>query len=136
MPQTIQHIDRIARQKKRGVLMIVFGIEDNIFEFTDYSETEIWQVVTDWLDEQQIPWGPCAGFASENSMESYRGHIYVDIPYDEQNADYRKLEGYFENPDGTMRMPKVTLCYQPLVVAMKNAHHDEPGFRERWAKNF
>jgi hypothetical protein len=109
---------------------------DILEDFIDYSETELWQVVTDWLDEQKIPWDLCADFASENSMVSYRGQIYVDITYDEQNVDYRKLEEYLENSDGTMRIPNVTLCCLSLSVAMRNAHHDEPGFWQRWAEDF
>jgi hypothetical protein len=27
-------------------------------------------------------------------------------------------------------------CYLPLDLAMKNKHHDEPGFWDRWADNF
>ncbi|UEM07119.1 hypothetical protein JL101_029415 (plasmid) [Skermanella rosea] len=121
MPQIIQHIDRIARQKQRDVLMIVFGIDDNINEeFIDYYETDIWSSITAWLDEQKFLWVPCAGFALENSMDSCSGQIYVDIPYDEQNADYRKLKEYFEKPDGTMRMLGVSLRYLPLSVAMRS----------------
>ncbi|UEM07155.1 hypothetical protein JL101_029610 (plasmid) [Skermanella rosea] len=137
MPRIIQHIDQIARQKQRDVLSIIFGVGTDITEdFVDWSETAIWQEVTGWLDEQGIQWYPCGGMASENCLESYRGQIYVDIPYDAENADYRRLRDYFENPDGTMRISGVTLCYLSLNVAMRNAHHDEPGFWEKWAKDF
>jgi hypothetical protein len=36
------------------------------------------------------------------------------------------VEGYFENPDGTMRLPGVAFWLLPLATAMKNAHHDNP----------
>jgi hypothetical protein len=134
MPQIIQHIDQISRQKQRDVLMIIFG-GDITKNFVDYSETAIWQDVTDWLDAQKITWCPCGDFASENCIESYRGQIYLDIPYDDQNADYRKLEGYFENSDGTMRILGVRFCYLSLAAAMRNAHHDEPECWERWAED-
>ena len=69
-------------------------------------------------------------------MWSYRGSIYVDVPFDTTDSTYQLLQTYLENPDGTMRHPTVTFEYYPLEMAMKNAHHDEPGFWERWAENF
>jgi len=35
-----------------------------------------------------------------------------------------------------MKIDGVVFCYLPLEMAMKNAHHDEPGFWDRWAENF
>jgi hypothetical protein len=48
------------------------------------------------------------------------------VPYDRDNPQYRKVESYFENPDGTMRLPGVVFWLLRLATAMKNAHHDNP----------
>lgn len=69
-------------------------------------------------------------------MLPYRGQIYVDVPYDDSLPEYRKLADFLENPDGSARLPNAIFCYLPLEKAMENAHHDEPGFWEKWAENF
>ncbi|WP_340122667.1 hypothetical protein [Methylobacter svalbardensis] len=48
----------------------------------------------------------------------------------------RYLRDYLENPDGSMRFETVGFWVLPLETAMKNAHHDESGFWERWAEDF
>ena len=55
---------------------------------------------------------------------------------DEADRDYQKTIGYLENADGSTRLPGVGFFVLKLGVAMKNAHHDEPGFWERWAEEF
>ncbi len=63
-------------------------------------------------------------------MEKYRGQLYIDIPFDQSNLDYQRLERLLENEDGTMKFPQVLFFYLPLERAMINAHHDEPGYWE------
>ena len=41
------------------------------------------------------------------------------------------LESYLERPDGTMFFETVRFYVVQLKAAMKNAHHDEPGFWEK-----
>jgi|SRR3954469_1019550 len=118
MPITILHIDQIARQKLRDVLLIEFGREMTD-EYMDYLTLPVRQEIIDWLDAEEISWSPCGHLASENYMEAYRGQIYVDVPFDLQNMDCKKLIGYFENSDGTMRMPDVTLCCLPLSWTLR-----------------
>jgi hypothetical protein len=43
---------------------------------------------------------------------------------------------YLEYPDGTMRFKNVCFYALSLEIAMQNAHHDAPGFWEKWAENF
>lgn len=136
MPELIEHIDAIARKKQRDVLRIRFYTCDtNLIKHDHLSDPERLRVIV-WLEKHAIPWQPCGPVANEQRMSSYRGDIYVDVPYDTTNLTYQRLQTYLENPDGTMRHPTVTFEYYPLEMAMKNAHHDEPGFWERWAKNF
>jgi len=51
--------------------------------------------------------------------------LYIDVPFDNSNSLYRKLEEYCENPDGSSRYPDMTLWISDLDRAMKNASHDE-----------
>lgn len=88
------------------------------------------------LDAHHIAWSPCGHFADENLMVGYRGQIYIDLPFDKALPDYQALEAFLEKPDGFMRLPNTCFIYCPLEVAMKNAHHDEPGFWEKWAESF
>ncbi|MDA8232382.1 MAG: hypothetical protein M0006_13680 [Magnetospirillum sp.] len=135
MSRIIHHIDEIGRRKQRDVVFVAFdpGLTKGCETWT---RLPIRQQIIDWLDAEDIAWTPCAHFASENHMCVYRGQIYIDVPHDPEDPGYRKVAAYFEFPDGTMRLPGVTLYHLPLSMAMTNAHHDEPGFWERWAENF
>jgi hypothetical protein len=159
MPMLIEHIDAIARKKQRDVLFIKFrlrrppwgllnadGDDENSAtsppESTEDNEPvaegeDLRRTVCQWLTDQGIPWKPCAGFADENTLiGGDQGLIYLDLPFDDNDPQYQKVRDYLEYPDGHMRFASVTFCYLPLEMAMKNAHHDEPGFWERWAENF
>ena len=143
MPQLIEHIDAIARKKQRDVLFIRFSdpldLGDDWNEppnTWDWKSSTVRQAVISWLDKHQIGWCPCGDVASTNCMTSYAGQIYVDVPFDEADPVFRKLVRHLENPDGSMRLPGVLFCALALHIAMKNAHHDEPGFWDRWAETF
>lgn len=138
MPQLIEHIDAIARKKQRGVLLIKFHPEDMgiaMYEY-DHRKDRRRKKVLAWLNKNSIPWVECGPIANENFMINYLGDIYLDIPYDEDDPRYKLVCEYLENPDGTMRDKRVVWYFLSLEIAMGNAHHDEPGFWERWAENF
>lgn len=137
MPQLIEHIDAIARQRQRDVLYVTF--------FDDPTGTRSphhWQAhpgraaIVAWLVTHGYAWQPCGEIANEHVIRGYRGSIYIDIPYDQDNPAYRALEAFLENPDGSLRMPHLCFLVLDLDFAKKNAHHDEPGFWDRWADNF
>lgn len=143
MPQMIDHIDAIARKKQRDVLFVTFDMryiqtEDKWEENTEYNykADPKHEALLQWLTANDIAFQPCGDFARTNGWRSYRGQIYLDIPYDEQDAKYQLVREHLENPDGTMRDEYTVFNYMPLAVAMKNAHHDAPGFWEEWAENF
>jgi hypothetical protein len=139
MPRLLTHIDAIARQKQRGVLYITFhsgSILDEDWAAYDWEEDPIREKICNWLTEHLIPWEPCGDIASENSMIKYRGQIYLDIPYDENNSEYILARDYLENPDGSFRFEPAIWWYIPLEVAMENAHHDEPGYWDKWVEDF
>jgi hypothetical protein len=137
----IEHIDAIARKVQRDVLHIAFNPPSAIDAegnktFFDWKTLPIRQQVIDWLESKGIGWRCCGHFANVNLMASYRGQIYVEVPFDQSNPDYKALTLFLENPDGSMRFPDCTFYYTPLEDAMKNSEHDEPGFWERWAEGF
>ena len=142
MPMLIEHIDAIARQKQRDALYIKFvpencAIDDGIDTWLehDYRNQPRRAEVLSWFDAHNIPWQICGLVANENIIECpYFGDVYIDIPFDENDPQYQIVRDYLENPDGTMRDKQVYFCYLPLERAMKNAHHDEPGFWEKWAE--
>lgn len=139
MPVLIEHIDAIARQKQRGVLSVDFRpTTDDSEEFFsyDYEDDERRQALLSWLDQHDIVWCCCAPFASEEGFEAYAGQIYIDLAMDDNDPKYCQLRDHLEYPDGSMRDSHVTFYYLPLETAMQNAHHDEPGFWERWAEDF
>lgn len=142
MPMLIEHIDAIARQKQRDVLYVGFHPDadevnaDDWGSEIDWKNSSVRQSLCQWLTEQGIAWQICAGVADECSMVGYQGQLYIDVPFDEANAQYQQVREYLENPDGSMRYPTATFYYLPLAMAMENAHHDEPGFWEKWAEDF
>ncbi|MGT2469610.1 hypothetical protein [Paraburkholderia terrae] len=137
MPQMIDHIDAIARQKKRDALFVTFT-DDASGEPSPYH----WEshpgraVIIEWLDTHGYAWQPCGEVADERMMVSYGGSIYIDVPYDLADPRYRALEAFLEHPDGSLRMPHMRFLVIGLDYANRNAHHDEPGFWDRWAERF
>lgn len=89
-----------------------------------------------WLAASNIPFQPCGGVASENAIMSYPGLYYIDVPMNENHPTYRQLLAYFENEDGTPKDPLCVLYAYTLENAMKNAHHDEPGFWDKKIEDF
>lgn len=134
MPRILKHVDQIAREKNRDVLYVAF--DNEIYDDYDYKEWVSRTQLIQWLENHQISYIECSHMASENYMESYRGEIYIDVPYDENNPTYIQVKDYLENPDGSSRISGLIFHLLPLEIAMRNKHHDEPGFWENWAENF
>ena len=144
MPQLLRHIDAIARQEGRDVLFVKFypvmrsfpNWDTLISSIPKWDTLPIRKQIIEWLDSQKLGWEPCGEWASENTMLPYLGTIYIKIPYDEENPDYRRLRNYLEKPDGSMRFDSANFCVTTIADAMENSHHDEPGFWEKWAEHF
>ena len=147
MPYEIEHIDAIARKLQRDVLFVVFhapttGMSDQEQQRFDFDTRYDWKAsqtrseLIGWLDAKGFEWTLCGHVANTSMMISYRGQIYIDLPYDTSSAACLALCDHLEFPDGTMRFPDATLCLLQLHVAMTNAEHDEPGFWDRWADKF
>ena len=135
MPRLIEHTDAIARREKRDVLTIRFHPDYPDALSYRYEDDPERKRVLAWLDAQSIKWQPCGDVANEGRMMPYLGEVYVEVPFEEGDPNFWKLQEYLENPDGTMRNPRVVLMCLPLEAALKNAHHDEPGFWDRWAES-
>ena len=153
MPLLLEHIDAIARQKKRGVLFVEFhplALDPEAGE--DLSEHDImawktmpdsaWQSLPirqqliDWLDTNGIGWQRCGHYAQGGLMMGYRGQLFIDLPFDTTVPAFRALQAFLENSDGSMRHRGVFFVYCSFKKAMENAAHDEPGFLDRCAENF
>jgi hypothetical protein len=140
MPMLINHIDKIARDKQRGVVYIEFCKQpdfnrrdiDEYHEnlFIDYENLEIRKTLLQWFADNHIAVHPCGPFARAGRIERYRGQLYIDVPFDKNDPIYQKVENLLENEDGTMKFPQVLFFYLPLEAAMENAHHDEPGYED------
>ena len=130
MPQILEHIDKIAREKGRDVLFIEF--DKDVFPDDDYENWSIRNELIEWFEKNNIKAIPCFLLAQKGNVivfqEQYRGWLYLDVPYDETIPDYIKLKDHLENPDGSMKIPGVTFCYLALEIAMKYKHHDKLGF--------
>ncbi|APR93817.1 hypothetical protein PATSB16_04730 [Pandoraea thiooxydans] len=57
------------------------------------------------------------------------------MPFDLADPIYQKVAAYLENPDGTTRIPGARFECLPLSRALRNKHHDVPGFWEKWAED-
>ncbi len=137
MPALIEHIDAIARQKGRAALYLEFhpqaAAERRAY---DHEQDPMRVQVLAWLDANGVPWRPCGPLANPSVMASWRGQVYLDLPWDEDLPAYQVLRDYLELPDGSMRHAGVRFYAMPLELAMENAEHDEPGYWQRRAEEF
>lgn len=137
MPYMIEHIDAIARRKQRDALFVTFynapSGERSPYHWEAHPARA---AIIAWLDDHGYGWNLCGEVASERVMRSYRGSIYIDLPFDRDNLAYRELEAFLEFVDGSLRFPHMRFLVIDLEHAQENAHHDEPGFWERWADGF
>jgi hypothetical protein len=147
MVMGMKHIDKIAREKNRDVLFVSFEPEVRKAPYyaapnhVYYGDTS-WESDTNraefihWLEERYVGYEPVAHFACESGFRAYNGCIYVDVPFDESDRRYEMVRHHLEHGDGQPRNPRVKFWVCALEDALKNAHHDEPGFWENWADNF
>jgi hypothetical protein len=131
MPQLLQNIDEIGRAKQRDVLFLAFTNHK-----IPYASNPVREEILAWFDANGIAYVECGGYTSELREESYRGQVYIDVPYDVSDPAYKQLEAFLENADGSMRWDGTCFICYPLDYCMRNAHHDEPGFWDRWAAAF
>ena len=134
MAKLIKHIDKIAREVQRDVLYVEFSRE----VFPDYEwESYVGRnELIAWLEEQGIVYQHCAPFACEDGWEGYRGQLYIDVPVDDSNEQFLHVDSHLCTPDNSFKIPGIGLYIVTLEQALKNKHHDEPGFWDKWAESF
>ena len=115
MPQLLQHIDAIAREKNRDVLFIHF----EHYQEDGEGDDPIRSIVLDWLDDHEIVYQPCMGLEQEGYIDTYAGDIYVDLAVDEEDASYRELCEYLEDDEGNMRLDGVLFFVLSLEIAQE-----------------
>lgn len=115
MPQLLQHIDAIAREKNRDVLFVHF---EN-FEEDDQGDDPIRSIVLAWLEDHDIAYEPCMGLEQEGFVDTYSGDIYIDLPFDETEPTYQKLSEYLEDDDGNMMLDGVLFYVLSLETALE-----------------
>ena len=130
----LNHVDAISRQLGRDVVWVEFNRELRV---RDWTKNNLWTETTDWLKENGFDWSKCFQIANTSIlMGRYDGSLILDSVCVEDSTGLKKLDGYFEKPDGTPTVEGRMLWILTLDVALKNAHHDEPGFWEECADNF
>ena len=115
MPMLIQHIDAIAREQKRDVLFLHF---ENYIEDKDLEDNAR-NTVLAWLDEQGIAYTPCMGIEDESLIDGYLGDVYLELPFDEQNAQYQLVQQHLEDEEGNMKIEDVFFFVLSLEVALE-----------------
>lgn len=120
MPILVLHIDEIARQKQRDVLFVSFPelepCSEPKFDINTYP-SRIHLMA--FLDENRIPWTPCAHFSDSGLLEGGTEWIYLDVPWDVENAHYQKVAEYLETPEGDPRDPKARFLCLTLAKALQ-----------------
>ncbi|KGT48513.1 MULTISPECIES: hypothetical protein [Acinetobacter] len=140
MPQLLQHIDAIAREKGRDVLFVHFeNYEHNNAEAESYH---LRQNLMEWLQQKQITFTPCMGIEQPGVIESYSGDLYIDVPFDEVDSTYQILSDHLEDTEGEMKIPGVLFFVLSLETALEieadredflncELNHDEDEFSGR-----
>jgi len=123
MPQLIMHIDQLAMENRRDALFVEFAenFVDNKRtgrrEYYKASETR--KRLIQFLEENQIDAQECGPPSNSGYMCGYWGNLYIHVPYDESNSDYRKVQAFLEHEDGSMRFSDARFCYFPYEHAKK-----------------
>ena len=117
MPQLIQYIDEIARDKKRDVLFLRFGIDKGIL--FNYERSSVRKKILAWLDCSAIPYVECSSSTSATGGDWYLGEIYLDISFDNENEKYRKLADYLEDENGVVKHKNVGFYIYPYKSAIE-----------------
>lgn len=133
MPLLIDPIDRIAREKQRDVLFITFDYfgdyfdyenPDEIFPTIDYKTWPIRKEVIEWLDKNDIGYRLC----SLTYTSGYMGELYIDVPFEKDDEQYRLLCSYLEDELGQPKIKGVMFKYLTLELAQKNAYQDAENY--------
>lgn len=127
MPQLIISIDEIARRKQRDVIYVEFQNTEP-GDRLDYRLDPSRNAIFDLFTANGIPYFECGEFASDTGLASYRGQIYIDVPFDEDNPLFTNAVRLLTLVKTLAKDQTPQLFLLSLSNAMKNAHHDETEF--------
>lgn len=125
----IDKIDSITRKKQHDVFYVQLRLDGKVNN--DWERLYAGHPVSEWLDAHEIHWEPCAPFDPE-SYGSYQGHVFIDVLLDPESSKFKAMLQFFENEDGSSRIPDCQLYLLQLSVAMQYAYQDEPGYWENY----
>lgn len=134
---TVAHIDAIGRRMGRDVLYVEFHPQTREAQRRYVYQRDAMRAdVLAWLDQHAVRWEPCGPIADIMRMDSYRGQVYLDLPFDDADPVYRQVCAYLEHADGSMRHAGVRFMVLSHERALRNAAHDAEGFWEQWSETF
>lgn len=125
----LRTIDAIALEKQRDVLLIVFP-ELHLREWLSQACIDVHPPrakIIAWLEENGIAYEPCLGSTPAAAQFGSRpltraatmplGNIYIDVPWDTNDATYQFVRSYLEDADGLPSIPNVHFCYYKFASA-------------------
>ena len=135
----IEHIDAIARKKKGDAIYLEFTECVSVSQAGkskahlayDWKSHPGRTMIISWLNTEQIYWKPCAPFAVLGTLPRYSGQIYIDLPVNEDDPSFKRLQTFLEHSDGTPKFSGVNFNYLAYDDALQNAAHDDPGFWDK-----
>ena len=107
MPQLIQHIDEIAADIGRAILMLRFGPDDQLGDRVEITAKR--ERTLERLRQAGITFRPCAPPSTSGWMSDL-GDVYFDVPWEPGSPGYEEIVRMFEAPDGAMLDADLRLC--------------------------
>ena len=120
MPQLIQYLDEIARDKKRDILFLRFAKD----MFFNYERSRIRKRILAWFDQNAIPYEECMEGTSDKGGGWYLGEVYLDVPFDTENEQYKRLAAYLEDDKGKVKHRNVGFYIYPYASAINIVPRD------------
>jgi hypothetical protein len=121
MPQILNTLDEIAREKQRDVLCVMFfDPKKGIPKHLSAARRNLRAALIQFLEDHSIAWSECFDPGCENLLfYPYYCSIYLDVPYDLADPAYRLVADYLETPDGKPRTKDMHFGIRTLDAAIK-----------------
>jgi hypothetical protein len=134
MPMLIEYLDHIALQKNRDILFLDFQIKpegkseseahEQLFLDGPKRDEAMEAKIMAWLERENIDYCTAGPVSWSGWITGGPLYLYLDVPMDETNEDYKKLCAYLENADGSMRFQNCQFCYMTLEGCKEKAVTD------------
>ncbi len=103
MPRVLRYRDQICTEKDRDILFMQFNPKFVLEDDIDVDDIPIRKKTLEWLEDNNIEVEWCGPASNSGLISGYFGDFYIDVPYDEENPTYQKLQKYFEDENGELR---------------------------------